>query len=195
MGKRRPKGLCVYCGVRRATTRDHVIPQCLFVPPLPTNMVTVPACDECNTTKKAQDDPYLRDMLVFDNDCQHHPVVQKLFDGKAMRAARTNRSVVARTAMTSAALHGMRPRHSIGGLYLGHYYLVDLDAERVDRILSTIVKGLYYRILRQRLPDDCTFEAHRLDPLYVGELWNQWQRIQYSGPYRLGDVFACAFMR
>jgi len=63
-----PKGLCVYCGVNPATTRDYVIPECLFVPPLPSNMVTVPACADCNTTKKAQDDPYLRDMLVYDSD-------------------------------------------------------------------------------------------------------------------------------
>jgi len=65
--RKSPKGLCVYCGVNPATTRDHVIPECLFVPPLPSNMVTVPACADCNTTKKSQDDPYLRDMLVYDS--------------------------------------------------------------------------------------------------------------------------------
>jgi 5-methylcytosine-specific restriction endonuclease McrA len=49
MGKKKAsKGLCVYCGERPAATRDHVIPKCLFDPPLPANMVTVPACEECN---------------------------------------------------------------------------------------------------------------------------------------------------
>jgi 5-methylcytosine-specific restriction endonuclease McrA len=28
-------GLCAYCGRFLATTIDHVIPRCLFIPPLP----------------------------------------------------------------------------------------------------------------------------------------------------------------
>jgi len=153
--RKSPKGLCVYCGVNPATTRDHVIPECLFVPPLPSNMVTVPACADCNNTKKSQDDPYLRDMLVYDNDSSRHVAARELFRGKVMRAARTNRSDVTRATIT-AARRGMEPRHSSGGLYLGHYYPVDLDATRFDRsIFSTIVKGLYYKVCKERLPDGC----------------------------------------
>jgi len=191
--RKKSKEFCVYCGVEPATTRDHVIPQCLFIPPLPLNMVTVPTCKDCNTKKKSLDDPYLRDMLVFDNDCQHHPVVRQLLKGKAIRSARTNRSVVARGAV-AAAQRGMQPRHSLGGLYLGHYYLADLDAVTINRILSTIVKGLHYKVLKQRLPDNCTFEIGRLDLLHIDELWAHWQRTTYNGPYQLGDVFWCAFM-
>ena len=43
-----PPQLCVYCWKNPATTDDHVIPRCLFIPPLPSNMPTVPACQECN---------------------------------------------------------------------------------------------------------------------------------------------------
>ncbi len=77
---------------------------------------------------------------------------------------------------------------------LGHYYPVDLDAARIERIFSTIIKGLYYRVCKERLPDGCTFEIGRLDPLHVDEVWDQWQSLAHNGPFRLGRVFGCAFM-
>lgn len=39
--------LCVYCG-KQADSKDHAPPQCLMLPPLPTNLITLPACKSCN---------------------------------------------------------------------------------------------------------------------------------------------------
>jgi hypothetical protein len=36
--------VCVYCGQQAELTREHVVPQCLFPKPLPSNMVTVGTC-------------------------------------------------------------------------------------------------------------------------------------------------------
>lgn len=54
---------CAYCGHRKPSTRDHVVPRCLFPRPLPVKIITVPACDECNGRKSRHDD-FLRDLLV-----------------------------------------------------------------------------------------------------------------------------------
>jgi hypothetical protein len=40
-------GTCVYCGAI-ADTNDHVPPQCLLDRPLPSNLLTLPACKRCN---------------------------------------------------------------------------------------------------------------------------------------------------
>jgi len=36
---------------------------------------------------------------------------------------------------------------------------------------------------------------HLIDPLHVDEVWSQWQRTTYNGPFRLSNVLGCAFMR
>lgn len=38
---------CYLCG-RSATTRDHVPPESFYTKPLPSNLITVPACSHCN---------------------------------------------------------------------------------------------------------------------------------------------------
>ena len=54
---------CVYCSIRPATTRDHVIPKCLFLHPYPDNihLVVAPACAYCNGAK-SKDDEFLGSM-------------------------------------------------------------------------------------------------------------------------------------
>ena len=40
--------LCVYCG-DDADTNDHAPPRCLLRRPLPSNLMTLPACRKCNS--------------------------------------------------------------------------------------------------------------------------------------------------
>ena len=39
---------CVFCREPSISTRDHVPPKGLFAEPRPQNLITVPACKECN---------------------------------------------------------------------------------------------------------------------------------------------------
>jgi hypothetical protein len=43
-----PRDSCVYCGEPGQLTRDHVSPQSIFPNPKPSNLITVPACQDCN---------------------------------------------------------------------------------------------------------------------------------------------------
>lgn len=81
---RAPKPMCVYCGVREGTTRDHVIPRALFQPN-PTNPVVVHCCLGCNQHKKYRDE-YLRDMLAVDALVQMNPAGRTIFEGPYTRA-------------------------------------------------------------------------------------------------------------
>jgi hypothetical protein len=47
---------CIYCGKRNGDTDDHVPPRSIFPRPRPGNLVTVPACRECNEGFSDSDD-------------------------------------------------------------------------------------------------------------------------------------------
>src|SRR4051794_14015953 len=111
----RPRPACVYCDAGRATTRDHVVPKCLFDGQIPADAVTVPVCRLCNAAK-AQDDTYLRDFLAIDEANFDHPVAQALFGGRMRRAVRHNRSEVARAVVTRTEI---RPAYTPGGVLIG----------------------------------------------------------------------------
>jgi hypothetical protein len=102
MGKAK-RGICPYCGQNRKLTADHVIPKCLFIPPLPPNMRTVKACHQCNMRKKSGDDSLLRDFLCMDAWGTTHPMARKLFEGAAMRSIGYNNSELLRFALECEA--------------------------------------------------------------------------------------------
>jgi hypothetical protein len=188
MGK---SGQCVYCGETKLLTKDHVIPKCLFPAPLPSIMVTVPVCDECNNEKSKHDD-YLRDMLVVDAESAESSEAQTLVSGKVTRSASKNLSAVIRAAKEKGKFEAV---HSPGGIYLGHGYTFPLEGERVNHIFSLMVRGLYYKLTGLYLPQDCKFDVRRLTSPEFSEYWEMLKKIGYNGPYRLGnDVFTCIFI-
>jgi hypothetical protein len=46
--KRSGQSACIYCGLRSGTN-DHAPPKCLLKRPLPSNLITLPACKKCNS--------------------------------------------------------------------------------------------------------------------------------------------------
>jgi hypothetical protein len=47
-----------------------------------------------------------------------------------------------------------RPQFSPAGLYLGEAYEIRLDHDIIRRVLTKIIRGLYFHEFRQRVPDD-----------------------------------------
>jgi hypothetical protein len=178
---------CVYCGItldELNSTRDHVIPQSLFSRPLPQRMITVSACKNCNKEKSKYDD-YLRDIVVADLETYTHPISQLLFQ-KLLRSARRNRSSVARNISSSNIT---QPLVTPNGIYLGNYPIIALDLASTNKIFSFLIKGLYYYLRQERLPDDCFFSITRIPPLVNEEpLLNMFmQAPKYYGPEILGN--------
>ncbi len=76
MGKRRKKGerregTCAYCLKEGPITVDHVFPHTIFLV-LDEQMVTVPACDECQRVKSLGDAD-LRNFITLDIAGSQHP--------------------------------------------------------------------------------------------------------------------------
>ena len=154
-------------------------------------MITVLACKECNE-EKAKHDNYLRDMLVLDMHGSQSSVAQALLDGRVKRAIRTNRSEIARVALQYGRVEPLR---SPAGIYLGQAISFPIDEERVRHIFSLIVRGLYYRLRKQRLRDDCVFSVRRLTAEEFNRGWQELKETGFNGPYLLGEgVFNFIFM-
>src|ERR1043165_9530327 len=129
---------CVYCVEADGTSKDHVVPDCLFVDPKPPNLLTVPACLGCNNDEKSRDDTFLRDLLVVDID-NDHPVAKALLATKVRRSVERNLSEMAKFVIGAKE----QPRHDHEGKYLGQFPKAELPSGRVARIMSRIVRGLY----------------------------------------------------
>jgi hypothetical protein len=195
MGKKRrtKPGHCAYCGkYDPALTEDHVIPQNLFVSlfgKAPKDIPIAYACRTCNGDKKSLDDSYLRDLLVLDSRSAQHPLAQRLFQEKFRPAVRRGQSGLAHDARRLPATAVVT---STGGLIE-----VRLPQARVERVLSTIARGLSAVYLDQPLAPDTRLSAA---PLYG------WQEARTEQQLRLhpslhvqkasiadGHVFRCLY--
>lgn len=193
MAKRREQiGECVYCGTTGALEKEDVIPKCLFPKPRPNDLVKVPSCRKCNL-EKSKDDDYLRDLLVSDISTGNHPIAQTLFHDKMLSSFRQNSSDFARRAVSEGELSPYRTRE---GLYLGQAFSVPVDAGRLDRIFSTIVRGLYFKANGVRIPDNYAFDVRRIDMLAFNRHWPELLKVRPNGPHRIGnDVFTCIWVK
>jgi hypothetical protein len=184
------KGQCIYCGITTKLTKDHVIPKGLFVRPYPSNLITVPACSDCNEAKSKNDD-FLRDFLICDAFASNSPIAQSIFDEKMTRSITRNSSQFSRIAMSEARYEPLLTR---AGIYLGTFPTIPIDEERIKNIFSVIVRGLYYDARHKRIPDNYIFEVLGYRPWDFKQVWEYYKKLHLNGPRVLGKVFGCAFV-
>jgi hypothetical protein len=170
---------CAYCGEIKITTKDHVVPQCLFEKPLPSNMITVEACVECNSLK-AKDDDYFRDYLLSDFSTSNYSKAQRLFSSKTIRSIGRNSSTFAKQIRQSKFV-----RHNI---YDNEVVEIETDLTRLDDLLKRIVKGLFYAAKKKRMPNNISIDTKRTFVTKEGveTLWNLVRAGTYSF-YKCGD--------
>lgn len=186
-GKRK-KGKCGYCGEICLLTRDHVIPKSLFLRPLPADIVTVPACDDCNSRKSKHDD-FLRDLLTSDIAGSESPIAHQIFLEKVLSSNRQGKSLVARIAIQSAR---RIPIKTPSGLIVGDGYVARIDHARTIEMFEFIVRGLYFRLRNHVLPKDYEFQALRQPPIQMKSLLVHFEKVGINGPYSIGKgVFSC----
>lgn len=75
--------LCYICRIAPGTTRDHVFPQQLFTAPLPSTMITAPACTPCQDALR-KDEEYFRFFVT--GAARGHEVAKELWEGPVQRS-------------------------------------------------------------------------------------------------------------
>lgn len=159
MSKPRKKGICVYCGSSGPITHDHIPPKSLFMNPRP-KLITVYACQKCHKYT-AKDDEYFRAVLSLKNTA----------NTKDAAAARDSfiRSMQRydHSKFRKSFLSGVRSMNIMtpAGLHIGKRIVYEVDLARLGRVMSRIIKGLYYCHFYKRLPSEVSVSSWTIDGL------------------------------
>ena len=149
MSAPRKKGLCAYCGQLKTLSNDHVPPKLLLDQPFPPNLWVVPACDDCTSSFK-KDDEYTRTTLAQDIRATWNFAAQSNLPAiiRSLRNpdARGFIDYLARQTSPSGVL-----TPSGGGIAT-----IELEKERINRTGEHIMRGLYFRETRKPLPATAT---------------------------------------
>jgi len=133
---------CIYCGKNEATTRDHVPPKSFFAKPRPSNLITVPSCNSCNS-EYGKDDERIRNLIISIDTTEIHPMIKGKIDGKRDRSFRRKEGGSNLNHLINSIK--MVKRYSENGEYLGLFPAFDLDQSMIDRFLERMVRALLYK--------------------------------------------------
>ncbi len=140
---------CVYCGTTGCLTRDHVPPKAIFSKPLPSNLITVPACARCNSAA-SNDDEYFRLSLQVRDQMEDHPDVIRSRPTLLRSLERPQKTGMRNAIMKSIVLADLV---TPSGLFVKKQWAIETDTERLRRVVTRIMKGLFFHRRNHRLPD------------------------------------------
>lgn len=146
---------CYMCN-RKATSKEHVPPQCLFpetkdLPPgvnLRKNLITVPSCDEHNTSK-SKDDEYLRFCLLM--NIVNNDIAFSHFASKITRAMKLNPKTFEtflRTKKPVVVVDNESGKSS-------NTYMIKINTSRIHRSLDLIARALYFKEYKRKFEGRC----------------------------------------
>ncbi len=165
--------ICVHCGKPGAISDDHLPVKNIFERPLPSDLITVPACLACNGGA-SKDDEYFRLKIGLDEEVADHPVVKgnlgTIFQSLERPRADGLRRMLAADSRIVSVL-------SPGGLFLGKRLAFEVDLVRIFRVIQRTVRGLYWHETGRRLSDEYAVgvssdDTLREEPPDVLEQWN-----------------------
>jgi hypothetical protein len=176
--------LCAICGERVASTRDHVPPRGVFEKPPPVNLITVPACAECNNGSSKDDElfkAYLGLRVGDKAPAGFQRNVRRTFD----KNRRLWRDVVTKLEPVTLL--------SATGLVVGKADRLLWDGKEHDRVIERIIRGLYFHHYKQVLGNRVSLRVQwPRDPRRLDLLSRNWpQNVLGSGD---GGTRATAFV-
>jgi hypothetical protein len=181
MTKRQRIGPCTYCGKLKKLSVDHVPPKSLFPKPRPGNLITVPACRDCNEGESTHDE-YFATALALNSDLTPTPALD------AVRAKVERAMAMPEKAGFSAAF---RPIQEVSRLYhpngrpLAPRSTYDVKVERLARVVSRTTAGLFFRFNGRLLRSGYLVGAQLESELRLGDdpgMWRQVKDVQELSP-------------
>lgn len=127
--------VCAGTGVK--LTKDHIFPRGLFPPPLPRDMLTAPACEECQQ-RLQPDEEYFRTLVA--SGAYSDETARELWDGKIKRSFDNSPGFRQTFANAIRVMEWKSP----GGIVLGDIPVIEGDQERTGNVLRKIVRGVFY---------------------------------------------------
>lgn len=164
------RGICAYCGTEGPITRDHVVPQTLFLVK-DEQMVTVPACSDCQR-EKARGERDLRNYCNWEiggsthSDAEEH--IRKMIEGADVRTKDWLRKALA----DAEAIILVNEEDN----EVGRALAIDFTTDRMLRSLEFVFRGLYYVSTGQRLPDATPIEVTIVPWTIFPDFSARWER-------------------
>lgn len=132
-----------------AVTRDHIPPQCFFPKPRPSNLITVPSCQDCNLGR-SDDDEWFRMIVANRDDLRENQDVQSLLKD-IFRSWERPEAFKKLKAITTSLID--MPLFTSDGQYLGNHTVIKVDKERMSEYLKQLIRGLFYHETKTRLTE------------------------------------------
>jgi len=143
-------GECVYCGAIGPITRDHVPPKGIFSEPRPDNLITVPACSQCHNSDVSKDDEYFRLILQVREEIHKHPDALKSYPALLRSLTRPQKAGMMNAFLKSIFLADLV---TPSGIFIKKQLAIQTDMNRLRKVVTRILKGLFYYHREYRLPD------------------------------------------
>lgn len=136
---------CYNCGATNPTTKDHVISKTFIPEPRPTNLITVPACRECNRSY-SQDEEYLKDRLS--SVIGHPDQFQSQIWDKVWKSMQRPQTRGRKLGLLKDVVPMQQPVLTERGVFTVG---IRLNKARSNRVVEKMIKGFYYHHFKKRL--------------------------------------------
>jgi hypothetical protein len=168
---------CVYCGMKPGTTNDHVPPDQMFPDPKPSNLITVPACYECNKGFQ-KDEDYFRGLFGFIGP----PIERNAPDFWAKVKRGLERSPALQRTIADSLRSGTMVNPD--GKKVGQWIKVEDNWHRVTALIAKCVRGLYFFESSLALPQTVEIECpqHSECSIDLGTLYSSTRRGKRDWP-------------
>jgi hypothetical protein len=128
---------CYLCLSKDYLTRDHVPPQNLFIPPLPSNLITVPCCKDCNASFQLDDEAFRAFASAYIAKSQ---VGRWIWDNKVVGST-FKRSPKFQQSLAKSLIK-VPIRTPLGEIEMN---AITFPQERANRYLIRLTKGLLHK--------------------------------------------------
>lgn len=159
--KKSETGICTYCGEVGPITKDHIPPQSLFGIPRPSDLITVPACLECNQ-KAARDDEYFKQIILLRHETYEHPVARKALPSVYRSPQRPNAR-----GMKSALFKVVHKvdLYTPAGVFVGQTGVFAVSTPRIVAVIERIARGIFFWRNKRLISENYLVQAFTLDNL------------------------------
>lgn len=129
---------CCYCGIREATTKDHIPPKSIFTKPRPSDLITVLSCFQCNNEASKYDERFKAYLGM--HIARQGGEAERLFKEGVLPTAKHNNK------LRTNIFNSMYPVDIVtkAGLTKGKGMAVPWDNEAHDITIERIIRGLFF---------------------------------------------------
>lgn len=136
-----------------------MFPKCLFVPPLPQDMITAPACEACQQAIQP-DEEVFRNFVAAGS--YGDETARALWEGKVAGSFKNSPGLRTTFVDSIKTIEWKSP----GGVILGDVTVVEADKDRTENVIRKMVRGLFYKDSGgQVMPFDVSSRIEQVTPM------------------------------